>query len=165
VTALSSVTCSFLLLEHCDCVCVCVFFFCVFWKFIYCSVRNSDPTKSKKWMIVNNVLVRARKKPSFPILINYLDICLKRVFSQPIFKRHLLNKIQERYCVGSIAGCLFWEFCRNINVLYGQNAELALVVILQQPVCLFKRQLLICSAFGHLCYPSALGGTLVSEIL
>jgi len=89
-------------------VCVCVFFFCSdFWKFIYFSVRNSDYTESKNWMIVNNVLVGMRKKRSWPIYSNYLDICLKRVFSQPIFRRHLLNKSKGRFCVRSIARCLF----------------------------------------------------------
>jgi hypothetical protein len=45
------------------CVCVCVCFFCSdFWKFTYCSVRNSHYTESKNWMIVNNVLVKTIKK-------------------------------------------------------------------------------------------------------
>ena len=76
------------------------------------------------------------KKRSWPILSNYLVICLKRVFSLPIFKRHPLNKGQGRYCVRCIACCLFGEFYRKINVLCGENAELALVAFLQQPVCL-----------------------------
>ena len=95
---------------------------------------------------------------------NYLNICLQRLFSQPIFKWHHLNKIQGRYCLRIIAHCFFfffWEFYRNMNLLCGQNAELALVGILQQPVCFkaFAYSMDICVI------PLVLAATMVSELL